>query len=745
MTTLLLAAALRFVDLQTAPPGFWYDEGLNGQFARDILTGDLRLFYGDREGLFFYVLAGAIALFGDSIMALRWTGTAVGLLTVAATFSLGRRLLGMPTGLVAAAGMAASFWHFAINRFAERVNLLPLFEIVTVYCLFRALYPRQDEKSRHFALLAGLAGGLTLYTYLASRFFPFVLLGFLVWQVVFDRRALRSRWAVWPMLIATAGLVFLPLGIHYLRFPNDFILRSSQVWPYSGLSGMELAAELIGQFGVTLGMFGVAGDLNWRHNIAGRPAFDLVAAVALAAGLFRAFRRPRRAATAMAAIWLLVMLLPSVLATDNPHFLRSFGALPAAWLLAAHGGVWIAALAASTGGGRRVAIAAGVVWALWATWGNASAYFVEWRSRPEALTAFEAGVPAGAAVINALPTSLPVYGSAWIRPHPAVDYLLEPGRAVRWFSGDDGLVLPERGEAAVALFNPATAAGSILRSLGGRIESASVAGPDGEPRFRLYHVEAPVESAALATFGGVIQLEGVEWGVSLDGAGLPAVTVGKAAPVTLRFRVLAPPDRPDLAFSVRLVEGGQTRFQDDAAPFFSDLWQTGEQIFVRFEIETDEPGVRTVDVAVYERDGEILSAFGPTGARLGDRAPIGRLKVTDGVPAEPSGPPVGRFDGGIVLRSGQFQQDACSARFCPGALKLVWEAIATPRADLSVFVHLAGPDGRPIAQADGPPAGGLMPTTTWAPGERVVDIRRDRPTGSAAGRASRCWSVCTTR
>jgi hypothetical protein len=31
---LLVGAALRFYALNVAPPGLWYDEGLNGLFAR---------------------------------------------------------------------------------------------------------------------------------------------------------------------------------------------------------------------------------------------------------------------------------------------------------------------------------------------------------------------------------------------------------------------------------------------------------------------------------------------------------------------------------------------------------------------------------------------------------------------------------------------------------------------------------------------------------------------------------------
>lgn len=38
-----------------------------------------------------------------------------------------------------------------------------------------------------------------------------------------------------------------------------------------------------------------------------------------------------------------------------------------------------------------------------------------------------------------------------------------------------------------------------------------------------------------------------------------------------------------------------------------------------------------------------------------------------------------------------------------------------------VFVHLLGPDGAILAQHDGDPAGGALPTTAWLPGETILD------------------------
>jgi len=52
---------------------------------------------------------------------------------------------------------------------------------------------------------------------------------------------------------------------------------------------------------------------------------------------------------------------------------------------------------------------------------------------------------------------------------------------------------------------------------------------------------------------------------------------------------------------------------------------------------------------------------------------------------------------------------------------LYWQALEAIEQSYTVFNHLVGPDGRLGGQEDGLPAGGARPTTTWAPGEVIVD------------------------
>jgi hypothetical protein len=60
----------------------------------------------------------------------------------------------------------------------------------------------------------------------------------------------------------------------------------------------------------------------------------------------------------------------------------------------------------------------------------------------------------------------------------------------------------------------------------------------------------------------------------------------------------------------------------------------------------------------------------------------------------------------------------------PGAtlsLTLYWECLRHPEADYTVFVHLVGADGYPLAQADGQPLQGTHPTSIWDAGDLLVD------------------------
>jgi predicted membrane-bound mannosyltransferase len=141
--------------------------------------------------------------------------------------------------------------------------------------------------------------------------------------------------------------------------------------------------------------------------------------------------------------------------------------------------------------------------------------------------------------------------------------------------------------------------------------------------------------------------------------------------------------------------------------------------------EDTPPGRYRLEVGLYDADNTDagpLPILTPNGEVAGQRLILDYLKVNLPSPAEPSQEvPVGNL-GGLVRLAGvdpRLPEQVTVGSTLP--LTLTWEVLADVEADYTVFVHLAGPDGQPVAQADGQPLGGTYPTSFWDVGERLAD------------------------
>jgi hypothetical protein len=67
------------------------------------------------------------------------------------------------------------------------------------------------------------------------------------------------------------------------------------------------------------------------------------------------------------------------------------------------------------------------------------------------------------------------------------------------------------------------------------------------------------------------------------------------------------------------------------------------------------------------------------------------------------------------------QQVSESATPAPLEMIFYWQTLSTMNDDYTVFVHIRNETGVVVAQKDGPPAGGIYPTSLWAVGEIIED------------------------
>ncbi|HEX5415563.1 MAG TPA: glycosyltransferase family 39 protein, partial [Chloroflexota bacterium] len=437
-----LGLAVRVVDLAGAPPGLHFDQAANGLLGLDILGGRHPVFfssYTGREALFMYLIAALVKLLGPSAVAIRLAGALAGAATVVALGLLGAELWGRRTGLLAAAFLAGLYWHIHISRLGERTILVPLLDVLALWALWKGFGGgdrRQETGDRGtggrpallkrgiWAAIGGGLIGLQLYTYPSSRFFVAVVgaaaaIGALTWPFQWRAKprslaSAREPRAPFPLLSSVfcllysslfatfAGvLVAVPLALHFVHVPGDFLGRADQVAIWTRATTPAAMLTLLENSALrTLAMFLFSGDLDWKYNLAGRPVFDPLSGAFFLLGLAAALWRIARPAERLCLIWLVGMLLPGFLSVDAPQFMRTLGAAPPAVLLAARG----LSLAADWLGRRRLPLRAlAPVLLAWPAVAGGIAtyqYFAVWAPSAPAYYALEGDVTDAVGIIR---------------------------------------------------------------------------------------------------------------------------------------------------------------------------------------------------------------------------------------------------------------------------------------------------------------------------------------------------------
>ena len=247
---LLLAGALRLSRLEQLPPGLFIDEAANGMDALGVLQGQHALFFPEnqgREGMVIYATALAIAALGRTIMAVRLPAALASVGTVLAVFWLGQVLFterradgeapswrGLFVGGAAAGLLAVSLGATIIGRDSFRANFLPLFLALSIGFLWTGM----RQRSLWRLALAGIFTGLLVYTYIAARFTPLLLLVLglsFLWPAGVRPANVRRYLPLVAFFLAIAGLVALPLVVDFALHPEYFGSRSSRLFIFDPL------------------------------------------------------------------------------------------------------------------------------------------------------------------------------------------------------------------------------------------------------------------------------------------------------------------------------------------------------------------------------------------------------------------------------------------------------------------------------------------------------------------------------
>jgi 4-amino-4-deoxy-L-arabinose transferase-like glycosyltransferase len=285
-----VALWLRVKDLDSTPPGFWFDEAQNGIVGKQLLAPNAfhAVFLGDLTqmgALYFYFVGLAVKVFGLMIWPTRILPALGGALIAPMLYVLGARLYGWRAGLAAAGLVAVSSWNITMSRFGMASLPTVALDVAVYLCVVQAL---RTGRLGYYAA-GGVLLGLAEHIYYPSRLLPVVLGAVFLHRLVTERmKLIRSVRVGIPVFVVGALLAFIPMGLFAVQRPEVYNARTDIVSVFSKMNSPNdeaLRQNLDSNIRRHALMFGWEGDGNGRHNLPGAPMLDWVTNALFVAGL----------------------------------------------------------------------------------------------------------------------------------------------------------------------------------------------------------------------------------------------------------------------------------------------------------------------------------------------------------------------------------------------------------------------------------------------------------------------------
>jgi 4-amino-4-deoxy-L-arabinose transferase-like glycosyltransferase len=225
---LVLAFALRTIDLTNHPYPWSGDEASVGKEARRILNGEVTNFFdtgwSSQPNWSFVPTAISLSIFGDTIAAVRFPSALAGALAVLFLYLAARELFNPAVALMAATFLATLPYNLHFSRIGVN-NIMDTLVSSMVIWLLAAAYRRDDTRLYY---TAGAIAGLAIYTYVGTRLVLILAVGLLFFFVMRQRSYLRSHWKHLVAFVVAAAVSAAPQAAFFVRHPVIFIGRLGQ-------------------------------------------------------------------------------------------------------------------------------------------------------------------------------------------------------------------------------------------------------------------------------------------------------------------------------------------------------------------------------------------------------------------------------------------------------------------------------------------------------------------------------------
>lgn len=369
------AAFLRLYRLGSLPPSLYWDEVSLGYNAFSILkTGhgehgekkfplDRFIAFGDyKPPGYIYATVPSIAIFGLNEFSVRLPSALAGIGTIILTYFLAQEFFKSLSpqnsqvpkilGLISVFLLTISPWHIHMSRAAFEANLALFFNTLALLTFFKGI-----KKSGWWLILSSFSFMLAFYTFNANRIISLLLavgLGIFYFKKIIKKPKFTLLAIFLALVMALPSFRFLTSTEGSLRFKEVSIFnnleplkRSNQQIFWLGNSwwarivfnrrvaySWHFLKHMFDHFNFDYLFF--YGDRNPRFSTGQVGTFYLFSLPLLVYGgyLFFKSKNPHQG---LIVFWLFASLLPSSLAKETPHALRTLSLIPLPFLISGLG------------------------------------------------------------------------------------------------------------------------------------------------------------------------------------------------------------------------------------------------------------------------------------------------------------------------------------------------------------------------------------------------------------------------
>ncbi len=360
---IVVASALRLVNISTNPPAIYWEEAALGYDAYSILK-TARDYHGNflpilafpsfgdyKPSLYFYAIVPFLAMFGQSTLAIRLPSALAGIATVYLVYLIGKKMKDERFGLLASGLFAIQPWSVHMSRIGFEANFALMLVTASVYFLL------ETKRKSIYIIFASITSVLAMYTYHADRIVAPLLA---LWIALTYGLIKIHKWLILACVIAVLAVLPIVLNLtnpviaqraaetsilsgtalveksNILREADGNTLISRILHYRYMVMGQAITAQYLNNFSPKF-LF-LNGDGNVRHSNSMTGALYAWELFAIFVGLYGVLRFKKYQQTGLLILpWILISAIPAALTTVSPHALRFLSAAPAFALLSSIG------------------------------------------------------------------------------------------------------------------------------------------------------------------------------------------------------------------------------------------------------------------------------------------------------------------------------------------------------------------------------------------------------------------------